>query len=277
MRILVTNDDGFDSVGLKVLARAMRSHGDVVVAAPDSEYSGASASIGPINETNRRIERFELDGIDEAWSLDGPPALCVMLSRLGVFGEPFDLVVAGINPGLNVGRSVYHSGTVGAAVTARIGGIHGIAVSQAVDNWGIGDESWEDKIANQVWESAAHVASVAVGGFISSPPVQPAVLNINVPNIAVEKFKGWRYTEVAELPARALSMATLVPADGPAQIYDVKMSWGDKLQLPVATDTGAVDADEVSITWLSRTTAEETVGSDTTTAALIDAFGEPNS
>ena len=59
--------------------------------------------------------------IDVAWSVSGPPALCVMFSRLGAFGAPFDLVVSGINPGANVGRSVYHSGTIGACLTARTG------------------------------------------------------------------------------------------------------------------------------------------------------------
>ena len=55
-----------------------------------------------------------------------------MFARLA-FGDPFDLVVSGINPGANVGRSVYHSGTIGACLTARNGGITGVAVSQAVD------------------------------------------------------------------------------------------------------------------------------------------------
>lgn len=274
MRILVTNDDGIDSTGLHLLARAMRPHGDVIVAAPDTEYSGASAAIGALTVMQPQIERREIDGIDEAWSLTGPPALCVMFSRLGVFGDPFDLVVAGINPGANVGRSVYHSGTVGAAVTARIGGTHGIAVSQAVDNWGAEGQSWESMVANQKWESAAHVGSVVVGGFLSAPPADPVAINVNVPNLTVDQFKGWRRTEVAQLPARPFTVAALEPVGGSADTYDITMTWGEKAELPIETDTGAIEAGEVSITWLSRTTAESPAPDDATTAAMITEFGE---
>ncbi|MGB1824237.1 MAG: 5'/3'-nucleotidase SurE, partial [Ilumatobacteraceae bacterium] len=114
MRILVTNDDGISSVGLHRLARAMTAHGDVVVVAPDREFSGAGAAVGAIHLMQPEVHRATVDGIDESWAVSGPPALCVFFARLGAFGGPFDLVVSGINPGANVGRSVYHSGTVGA-------------------------------------------------------------------------------------------------------------------------------------------------------------------
>lgn len=276
MRILLTNDDGIDSVGLHVLARSMRDFGDVVIAAPDSEYSGASAAIGALNLMHPRVERRSVEGIDESWAVTGPPALCVMFSRLGVFGEPFDLVVSGINPGANVGRSVYHSGTVGAAVTARTGGIHGIAVSQAVDNWGVEGQSWESVVLNQRWETAAQVAAITVKGFLADPPADPSVLNVNVPNRTFDDLKGWRLTEVAEMPARTFTAPTLIPIDGDPDGWDVKMNWGDKLELPVYTDTGAVEADQVSITWLSRFTAEHHTPHRSTDAALSAALGDPH-
>jgi 5'-nucleotidase len=123
VRILVTNDDGIDSVGLHVLARAMRSHGEVVIVAPDREYSGASAAFGALHLIQPEVHTAHVEGIDVSWAVSGPPALCVMFARLGAFGAPFDLVVSGINPGANVGRSVYHSGTIGATLTGRNGGI----------------------------------------------------------------------------------------------------------------------------------------------------------
>src|SRR5262245_33437509 len=131
MRILVTNDDGVDSVGLHILARRLSKAGDIVVAAPDREYSGAGAALGTLHLIHPEVRRIDLDGVEEAWSVTGPPALCVMFARLGVFGGPFDLVVSGINPGANAGRAIYHSGTVGAALTARNGGVSGLAISQA--------------------------------------------------------------------------------------------------------------------------------------------------
>ena len=79
MRILVTNDDGIDSIGLHLLARAMAPHGDVVVIAPDSEYSGASAAIGAIHLMRPEIHRAHLDGLDEVWTVTGPPALLSLI------------------------------------------------------------------------------------------------------------------------------------------------------------------------------------------------------
>src|SRR6188472_3449133 len=125
MRILVTNDDGIDSIGLHVLVRSMcELDGDheIIVAAPDKEYSGAGASLGALHliRPEVHIARIEDCDADAVWSVTGPPALCVMFSRLGAFGPPFDLVVSGINPGANVGRAVYHSGTIGATLSGRI-------------------------------------------------------------------------------------------------------------------------------------------------------------
>lgn len=257
MRILLTNDDGIDSIGLHKLARAMRRHGEVIIAAPDAEYSGASAAIGALWQMQPEIQRRNVEGIDESWAVTGPPALCVMFARMGAFGEPFDLVVAGINPGANVGRSVYHSGTVGAAVTARIGGIHGIAVSQAVDSWGVEGQGWDELLERQNWDSAAQVADIVVEGFLADPPSDPAALNVNVPNVDFADIKGWRRAEIATMPPRAMAKANLEPKEGHEGAFRVKMAWGDSGELPIETDSGAVMADEVAITWLSRVAGEQ--------------------
>ena len=140
------------------LARAMTDFGHVVIIAPDREFSGASAAVGALHLFKPEVRRRQIEGVPEAWTLNGPPALCVLYSRLGLFGEPFDLVVSGINPGSNVGRSVYHSGTVGACLTARNAGISGVAVSQAVTGWGIEGQGWADVVKNQKWHVAAEVA-----------------------------------------------------------------------------------------------------------------------
>src|SRR6202035_3203530 len=67
VRILVTNDDGIDSLGLHILARSLRARGEVVIAAPDTEYSGAGASLGPLHLLQPEIHRTPVDGIHEAW------------------------------------------------------------------------------------------------------------------------------------------------------------------------------------------------------------------
>ena len=196
MRILVTNDDGIDSVGLHLLARTMCSHGDVVVVAPDREYSGSSASVGALHLIRPEVRRVTMSDVPETWALNGPPALCVMFARLGAFGPRFDLVVSGINPGANVGRAVYHSGTVGACLTARIGGLSGVAVSQAVTGFGVEGQGWDEMIADQHWESAAAAADVVVGALVADMPAEPVVVNLNVPNLPLDQIAGWTEAEV---------------------------------------------------------------------------------
>jgi 5'-nucleotidase len=249
---LVTNDDGIDSVGLHVLARAMRRHGEVVVVAPDREYSGASAAFGALHLIQPEVHRRSIDGMDDVWAVSGPPALCVTFARLGVFGGPFDLVVAGINPGANVGRAIYHSGTVGAALTARNGGISGVAVSQAVAGFGVEGQGWDEMLAGQRWQTAATVADAVVAGLIADPQDDPVVVNVNVPNLALEEIVGWRRAEVGRLPPRTLATAQMEPKAGHDGSFYVRMDWGDALELPPHTDGGAVERGEVAITYLSR-------------------------
>ncbi len=268
MRILVTNDDGIDSVGLHVLARAVAEHGDVTVVAPDREYSGAGASLGAVHLTRPEVHDARVDGIDRAWSVSGPPGLCVVYSRLGLFGEPFDLVVAGINPGINVGRAVYHSGTVGAAITARNGGLTGIAVSQAVTGWGVEGQGAEDVLDNQHWSAAGEVAGAVVAAIATDPPSEPAVLNVNVPNRPVAEMTGWSHTAIGNLPPRTLSAATLEPKSGHAGSYRVAVSWGEAAQLPSDTDGGAVMDGRVSLTWLGAIPADAPPADDPAAAAL---------
>jgi 5'-nucleotidase len=249
VRILVTNDDGIDSIGRHVLARAMKPFGDVVIAAPDEEYSGYGAAIGSIWLMKPEVHRAHVEGIDEAWAVTGAPALCAMFARLGAFGD-IDLVVSGINPGANVGRSVYHSGTVGACLTARNGGISGVAVSQSVDSWGVEGQAMEEVLGNQQWQGAADVAALVVEPLLADLPTHPVVVNINVPNRQAAEMEGWRRTEVGSAPPRSMAKATLTPKTGHDGAFHVDMSWGDVLQTPSSDDTGAVMEGFVSITWL---------------------------
>ncbi len=251
VRILVTNDDGIDSIGLHVLARAMRPFGDVVIAAPNTEYSGYGAALGTLHNMKPDVRVEHVEGIDEAWSISAPPALCAMFGRLNVFGD-IDLVVSGINPGANVGRAVYHSGTVGACLTARNGGISGVAVSQSVDAFGVEGQGWEEALVTQTWDGAAEVAAIAVGALVEDMPDEPLVLNINVPNRLAKDMEGWRRTDVGEAPPRGLAKASRTPTPGAADTFHVEMEWGDAIQIPETEDGGAVMAGYASITWLGR-------------------------
>lgn len=258
MRILVTNDDGIDSEGLHVLARAVAEHGEVTVVAPDREYSGASGSLGVLNEIRPEVHRRQVDGVSEAWALTGPPALCVLFAGLGVFGRPFDMVVAGINPGVNVGRSVYHSGTVGAALTARTRGVPAVAVSQAVEGYGIEGQGWDEMLKGMHWDSAAAVASAVVGAVAAHPVPAPMLVNLNVPNLALDEIEGWRRTSIGRVPPRVIAEARLDPVEGRSGTFKVVMEWGDAVSLPEDTDGGAVERNRVSLTLLGHLTDVDT-------------------
>lgn len=207
MRILVTNDDGVDSIGIQVLAHALLEAGhEPLVVAPSSDRSGTAASLGLFSPADgmaaTRVELPDAPGID-AWALDAPPAMCTLAVLLGGFGELPDLVVSGINAGLNTGRAILHSGTVGAVLTAQNFGLSGLAVSvqarQAIDQLerdhharaaDPGDErpAW-------YWDTAAALA-VEVLPLVADAPAR-SVLNLNVPDRPLEEVRGVRWASLA--------------------------------------------------------------------------------
>ncbi len=256
MRILLTNDDGIDSIGLHVLVRAMcELNGDheVVVVAPDREFSGAGAALGALHLLDPEIIRRSIPNCDaETWTVNGPPALCVMFARLGAFGAPFDLIVSGINPGANVGRSVYHSGTVGATLTGRNGHVSGVAVSQSVLAMGVEGQAWDEMIKDLHWESAATVAKSVVQALVDDMPTETVVVNLNVPDLPVEDIKGWSHAQVGVRPPRSVASVDLTPIEGRSESYRVKMNWGEKLIVEEGSDGRLVEDGYVAISYLTR-------------------------
>lgn len=250
MRILVTNDDGIDSIGLHRLVMRLSKLGEILVVAPDTEYSGSGAAIGALHVKRPTAHEVDVDGAAEAWTISGPPALCVTTASLGAFGS-YDLVVAGINPGANVGRSVYHSGTVGACLAARLRGVTGIAVSQKVDSWGVEGQGWEDALADQRWDVAAEVAAQVTSAVAEHPPATARVLNVNVPNRELADIDGWRVTRLAPEPPRSFGSARLEPNEGHQGSYTVRFDWTQVHDEPADTDAGAVARGQVSLSWIS--------------------------
>ena len=259
MRILVTNDDGISSLGLHALANAMRPLGEVTVVAPASEYSGAGASLGTLTFDEpiaRPHTEFEvLDGLD-VWSVTGPPALCVMYAQLGSFGEPFDLVVSGINPGQNVGWSVYHSGTIGAALTGRNRGASGLAMSIGFNGNEVEGQTWGQIVEGMKWHTAAAIAADIVEGMIASPTEKPTVINCNVPNRELSDLAGWQLANVGKEPPRKLTSGSLseTDPDEKGRVFKLSMDWGAAGELVVDTDSWLVRNDKVSVCWLGDLT-----------------------
>jgi 5'-nucleotidase len=126
MRFLIVNDDGINAEGIKLLAKWAMQYGEVTVVAPKHEQSGKSHAIDFINPIEIKRVDF-LEGV-EAWSMESTPADCV---RFGIFGlhRQYDLVLSGINYGVNVGQDIVYSGTVAAVFEAARMGIKGIAFS----------------------------------------------------------------------------------------------------------------------------------------------------
>ncbi len=183
-RILVTNDDGIASPGLRLLARELARRHDVVVVAPDVDRSGSGTGIGRFDpDEGVALAPADLDGI-EAYRIAGPPGLAVLAGALGAFGRQPDLVVSGINAGMNTGHSVIHSGTVGGALTARTLGSRGLAVSLAAS------DPWH-------WETAVAVASDIVDWMLARP-AGAHVLNVNVPARALADLAGVTWAELDE-------------------------------------------------------------------------------
>ncbi|MBA3281415.1 MAG: 5'/3'-nucleotidase SurE [Acidimicrobiia bacterium] len=237
MRVLVTNDDGVDSPGLAALARAVHAAGhDTVVVAPLDERSGAAAAIGALGPGTRlKVSHPQIDGLHgtagvEVYGLEGPPALCVVTARLGAFGDQPDLVVSGINRGLNTGRSILHSGTVGAALSAANQGISGVAVSSA----------GADPVH---WETAAELAVEALD-WVSSAPLR-TVVNLNVPDEALADVRGVCWGVPAALGEW---QAVVVGAGTDLLELDLRRT---EVELPPESDTALVAAGYAAVTLLN--------------------------
>lgn len=194
-RVLVTNDDGIDGVGLRVLTAALVERGyEVTVIAPNRDYSGAAGSLLSLgvsdpshDQSELRYERRVLDEAPdvEAYALDGPPALCALMAVREAFGPAPDLVASGINFGLNAGPAVMHSGTVNAALTAARAGIPSLAISAAFS---------PDDPDGMRYDTAAEVAMQVLERL---PGSGHGIVSLNVPRCGLDELKGIRSAPLA--------------------------------------------------------------------------------
>ncbi len=172
--ILVSNDDGVHSDGIKVLARALKKLGRVVIVAPDQERSAASHSL--TLHRPLRIRKLSKD----IYSVDGTPTDCITLGVHEILdGNKVDLVVSGINKGANLGDDVHYSGTVSAAVEGAIIGIPAIAMSMMPND-------------TYNFAPAADFAARLAKEVLKRGLDPGLILNVNVPNLPKEQIKGYR-------------------------------------------------------------------------------------
>ena len=171
MRILVSNDDGYQATGINVLSAALQEVADVVVVAPDRNRSAASNSL--TLHSPLRVQRIS----DNCYSVNGTPSDCVHLALTGLLDYEPDLVVSGINHGANLGDDVIYSGTVAAATEGRFLGLPTIAVSLV-----------GRKLVH--FETAGRVARDLVRKIGKSGLDPDVVLNVNVPDVPREELQG---------------------------------------------------------------------------------------
>jgi 5'-nucleotidase len=125
VKILVSNDDGFDAQGIKILRQYLSKDHTVVVVAPNENKSASSSSL----TLNRALQPIEIE--KNIYSVDATPSDCVHLALSGFLDESFDLLVTGINFGANLGDDVIYSGTVAGAIEGRFLGLPSLAISLA--------------------------------------------------------------------------------------------------------------------------------------------------
>jgi len=177
VRILLSNDDGYQARGLNLLAQGLADIAQIVVVAPDRNRSGASNSL--TLETPLRVEQVAAN----VYYVNGTPTDCVHVAITGLLDHEPDMVISGINHGANLGDDVLYSGTVAAAMEGRFLGLPALAVSLVLDQ-------------GQYFASALSVVRRMLEHIQREPLPRDTILNINVPDLPEDKIQGIRSTRL---------------------------------------------------------------------------------
>ena len=177
MRILLSNDDGYQSPGIRVLFETLSARHRVVLVAPDRDRSGASNSL-----TLDRPLRV-IDAGPNIYSVNGTPTDCVHLALTGMLDEDPDIVVSGINTGPNLGDDVLYSGTVAAAMEGRFLGFPAIAVSSG-------------SFTPRYLDAAADMVMNLLDKLLAEPLPGEMILNMNIPDLPKKRLGGLEVTRL---------------------------------------------------------------------------------
>ncbi len=189
MKILATNDDGIDAPGLRALVVALREVGEVVVVAPDHNWS--AAGLTKTMHKPLRISKARFPDGSTAYTTNGAPSDCVALALLGILPQPPDLVVSGINLGANMADDILYSGTVAAAMEGVISGIPSLAVS--LDTY----ESLQDPGGEEADFTYAAQFTARLVHQMRERSLPPGILlNVNVPSLLPSEIAGVEITRL---------------------------------------------------------------------------------
>jgi 5'-nucleotidase len=174
MKILLSNDDGYQAPGIVALYEAIKDLGDVEVVAPEHNNSAKS------NALTLHSPLYVHQASNGFRYVNGTPADCVHVALTGLLGYRPDLVVSGINNGANMGDDTIYSGTVGAAMEGFLFGVPAIAFSQTQKGW-----AHIDAAARKARDLVRQVLAEQSGD-------KPFLLNVNIPNLAYEELKPFK-------------------------------------------------------------------------------------
>ena len=224
MRILISNDDGYQAKGIKQLAESLSEIADIIIVAPNENKSAASSSL----TLGKPLKPIQIE--HNIYAIDATPSDCVHLALCGFIKEPIDLVVTGINLGANLGDDVIYSGTVAGAIEGRFLGLPSIAISLA---------SWECKH----FETAAIIAKRLVEKIEKAPLSHNTIINVNVPDVPIEEIKGIKSTRLGN---RHMSEPSIQDQNDPS-LYWIGEN-GQEADNVEGTDFYAISNNFVSVT-----------------------------
>jgi 5'-nucleotidase len=247
LRILITNDDGIDSPGIRALVDSLASENALVVVAPSGNRSGVSHAI-TADEAITMERRHDAPVLSYACS--GTPADCVFLGSTELSPRP-QLVISGINHGPNLADDVNYSGTVAGAVEASLLGIPALAVSLACNH--------DEPFGRRHWASAAEIVRRCVAEGFDDLRDAASYWNLNVPNRPLERILGISVTRLGR--KRICGRMVGEERDGATRYYRAWESPFETDRDTLGTDIGAVHAGYASLTpLLLDRTAESGLG-----------------
>ena len=224
MKILISNDDGYLAEGINVLAKRLSRKHQVTIFAPSKNKSASSSSL----TIDKALKPEKIS--DSIYTINGTPSDSTHFALCGYFDEEFDLVIAGINFGPNLGDDVIYSGTVAAAIEGRFVGLPSIAISLA---------SWDGKN----FDTAAKVAEIIVDNVEFSELSTNTVLNINVPDIPFNEIRGFKTSRLG----RRHKSENILQDEENSSLYWIGEN-GKEADNGLGTDFYAIKNNYVSIT-----------------------------
>ncbi len=224
MKILVSNDDGYQAQGIIELAQSLAQEHEVIIVAPSENKSAASSSL----TLDKPLRPIQIS--NNIYCIDATPSDCVHLALCGFLNEEVDLVVTGINFGANLGDDVIYSGTVAGAIEGRFLGLPSVSISLA---------SWR----GQHFKTAGIVIRQLINQISHAHLSYGTVLNINVPDVIFSDIKGFQTTRLGK---RHMSEQSVIDKN------DSSLYWigenGKEADNGLGTDFHAITNNYVSIT-----------------------------